>query len=603
VEPIILKNNVEVYDIRLGRIEEFDERSKNFPLTSVLKTGVKRNRIWRCNEYYNQKSTSACFLPDTYVRKFDGEQVKIQDLKVLDKVLTAEGNEGVITSVMCRQYNGNIFNLKFKGHHGIKCTPEHPFLTQRGYVEAKNLLLGEDYVCITKSPFQSIFEIDTTNIMKNYTGKGKKNGTINHANRHGKKVISTITDVPVILNANYNLGRILGLYAAEGYIGECRVMWTFNMKEEHTLVKELCAILKEELNITARIQYRVSNNVIDVVVWGKHWGYLFGTLISGTSKRGDKKLSRYITNLNEDFAKGLLYGWLDGDGYRRDTSYIGVSVCHQLSLDMHNIATSLNITSSINESLPSINKHAKTRQNRWIVTLQEGNGQNHPKKDDDCIWRKYMSCSIESYEGYVFNLHVEGDNSYVAENIGVHNCVAYSISHELASTPVEVLGLTDDYIFNQIYCEAQKIDPWQGSECGNNPPKYGGTSVLAGVKTAQALGYFNSYKWAFGLNDLLLGLSSAGPAVLGIKWYSNMTNPDVNGFIKPTGNLQGGHAILARGVNWNDKYVILRNSWGQSWNKNGDCYITFDDLDKLLKDNGEAVFFIGRKNPNKLILK
>lgn len=88
---------------------------------------------------------------------------------------------------MCRQYNGNIFNLKFKGHHGIKCTPEHPFLTQRGYVEAKNLLLGEDYVCITKSPFQSIFEIDTTNIMKNYTGKGKKNGTINHANRHGKK--------------------------------------------------------------------------------------------------------------------------------------------------------------------------------------------------------------------------------------------------------------------------------------------------------------------------------------------------------------------------------------------------------------------------------
>lgn len=183
------------------------------------------------------------------------------------------------------------------------------------------------------------------------------------------------------------------------------------------------------------------------------------------------------------------------------------------------------------------------------------------------------------------------------------SCVAYSIAHELASTPVEVLGLTDDYIFNQIYCEAQKIDPWQGSECGNNPPKYGGTSVLAGVKTAQSLGYFNSYKWAFGLNDLLLGLSSAGPAVLGIKWYSNMTNPDVNGFIKPTGNLQGGHAILARGVNWNDKYVILRNSWGQSWNKNGDCYITFDDLDKLLKDNGEAVFFIGRKNPNKLIPK
>ena len=182
-------------------------------------------------------------------------------------------------------------------------------------------------------------------------------------------------------------------------------------------------------------------------------------------------------------------------------------------------------------------------------------------------------------------------------------CVGFAIAHELAATPVEVLGLTFDYIVKSIYHEAQKTDPWPGGSYPGAIPKYEGTSVLAGVKIAQGLGYFNSYRWAFGLNDLLLGLSSAGPAVLGIKWYSNMTNPDVNGFIKPTGQLQGGHAILARGVNWNDKYVILHNSWGRQWGKDGTCYITFDDLDKLLKDNGEAVFFIGRKNPNKLIIK
>lgn len=37
MSEIIIKNDNKVLDIRLGRIEEFDERSRNFPLTSVLK--------------------------------------------------------------------------------------------------------------------------------------------------------------------------------------------------------------------------------------------------------------------------------------------------------------------------------------------------------------------------------------------------------------------------------------------------------------------------------------------------------------------------------------------------------------------------------------
>ncbi|HMT01743.1 MAG TPA: hypothetical protein PKD00_00295 [Burkholderiales bacterium] len=185
--------------------------------------------------------------------------------------------------------------------------------------------------------------------------------------------------------------------------------------------------------------------------------------------------------------------------------------------------------------------------------------------------------------------------NYDQGNIGA--CVAFSIAHELAATPVEVLGLKNNYIIEQIYWEAQKIDPWAGGAYPSASPKYEGTSVLAGVKIAQKLGYFEQYRWAFGLNDVLLGLSSSGPCVLGIKWYSNMSIPDSKNFITPTGQLQGGHAILARGVDWNNKHVILHNSWGKNWGDKGNCYIKFEDLELLLKDNGEAVFFSQRKNP------
>lgn len=180
--------------------------------------------------------------------------------------------------------------------------------------------------------------------------------------------------------------------------------------------------------------------------------------------------------------------------------------------------------------------------------------------------------------------------------LNTSRCVAYSLGHELAATPVAIKNVTDSFM-QTLYCEAQKIDPWPGSECGNNPPKYGGTSLLAGVKTLQSWGFFKEYRWANNALDMAKGIYT-GPCVIGIRWYSDMTHPDNNGFIKPTGALQGGHAIFVRGVNAKDKYFILRNSWGNTWGKNGDCYLTFDNMDKLFAQGGECVFFLQRKYKN-----
>lgn len=181
------------------------------------------------------------------------------------------------------------------------------------------------------------------------------------------------------------------------------------------------------------------------------------------------------------------------------------------------------------------------------------------------------------------------------DQIAEGSCVAHAIAHELVASPIQQRGITPQLIKN-IYCEAQKIDPWQGGACpDNNQPFYEGTSILAGVKIAQKMGFFETYRWAFGIKDLTVGISHFGPAVLGINWYENMSKPNVFGFIKPTGQLQGGHAILAYGVNFINKTIRLRNSWGKKWGRQGDCWITFDDMEKLLKENGEAVFFVNRK--------
>lgn len=175
-------------------------------------------------------------------------------------------------------------------------------------------------------------------------------------------------------------------------------------------------------------------------------------------------------------------------------------------------------------------------------------------------------------------------------------CVGFGVTHELIARPAEVQGLNRKYAKEQIYWEAQKIDPWEGGSYPGARPFYEGSSVLAGVKVAKKLGWIEEYRWAFGLEDLMLGVGYNGPALIGVSWYANMMKPDSNNFIHPTGMDYGGHCLLVNAINVKKGYFTLHNSWGSSWGDNGEAYITFRDMGILLDNYGEAVFFLHRHN-------
>lgn len=158
-------------------------------------------------------------------------------------------------------------------------------------------------------------------------------------------------------------------------------------------------------------------------------------------------------------------------------------------------------------------------------------------------------------------------------------CVGFAWSHELAAIPKAIP--VDDGSARRIYHRAQQLDVWPGED-------YEGTSVLAGAKAIVEQGYMSEYRWAFGLNQLLLALSYQGPVVLGLNWYGGMMDTDSNGYIHHAGDLLGGHAIIAIAVHTKTKRVVLQNSWGSGWGVNGRCYITWDELGSLLQQDGEC---------------
>lgn len=165
-------------------------------------------------------------------------------------------------------------------------------------------------------------------------------------------------------------------------------------------------------------------------------------------------------------------------------------------------------------------------------------------------------------------------------------CVGFAWSHELAARPK--VRPTSAAEAMSIYRRAQQIDQWSGED-------YDGTSVIAGAKVVRERGGLDTYRWAFDLNDLILAVGYKGPAVLGTNWYEGMFEPARDGYLKVTGERVGGHAILCNSVSIKSRSFVLHNSWGKDWGNNGTARITFDDMARLLREQGEACIPVVRK--------
>lgn len=177
------------------------------------------------------------------------------------------------------------------------------------------------------------------------------------------------------------------------------------------------------------------------------------------------------------------------------------------------------------------------------------------------------------------------DNIWWGDQGSTPKCVGYAWAHWIEDGPILHSGIHPVVSPDLIYSEAQKIDEWPGEN-------YNGTSVRAGARYLKNISKISSYYWAFDVNTLINTVLTLGPVVVGTNWYYGMFYPNINGLIKISGYLAGGHAYVINGVDTINRVFRIKNSWGQRWGIGGHAFISFDDMARLISESGEICLAI-----------
>lgn len=148
----------------------------------------------------------------------------------------------------------------------------------------------------------------------------------------------------------------------------------------------------------------------------------------------NKHLTSDILNLPIDKLKSFLDGYIDSDGSYTQGLFKISSVSRNLIYDIGQcVAKAYNRPFSVyftqRPKTCTIEGRIVNQKDSYQITFKtETNTQDKAFYEDGYIWSPVNDIHIIDYNGLVYNLEVEDDNSYVVQNIIVHNCTDISVA-------------------------------------------------------------------------------------------------------------------------------------------------------------------------------
>ncbi|MBQ2397781.1 MAG: PHP domain-containing protein [Bacteroidales bacterium] len=361
-------------------------------------------------------SESPCFTKNTLIKTSDGYK-RICEIQSGDLVLTHNNRyEKVIATN--KKISNEIYGLKVMGSELIEVTNNHPFLIRK-HVGRMYTKKGDKYTSIRK--FTEPYWEQVENLVK------------------GDFIGQPVNNKSVLPSGNLDFDNedfwwIVGRYIGDGWT-RIQPKGLNHGQSYHTFIccnknneedKEIEDKLRHLFHYTKTIEkstYRFDISSKSLYSFLQEFGkYAYG-----------KHLTDTIINLPVDKLKKFLEGYFSADGYKlkNRTQQSATSISRNLIYGIqqcvhkvYKIPTTIVHCKKENmlNSILADGREIKHKHDIYILSFSTSNHCRTGFYENGYMWLPYRSKTIKSGEYTVFNLQVENDESYTANNIAVHNC-------------------------------------------------------------------------------------------------------------------------------------------------------------------------------------
>ena len=361
-----------------------------------------------------------CFIAGTQVLTENGYQ-SIENITLNNKLMTHTGKFQNISNLQRKIYNGNLYNINIKYHSEIICcTEEHPFYIREKTRKWNNKLCKYEY--IFKNPeWKKAHELDNNH----YFGMKINENCI---------IPEFTFDTKIYLN-NPDMWFMMGYFIGNGWIEESnkkddrcnnKIKFAINSEDEEYVVQRINNILQ----ITD--QKFSSGNKCNIYEYSDFvWFNIFKQFGKYDE---DKKIPEWVQDAPKEYIQKFTNGYMITERCinQKNGKYQLTTVSYDLALGVQRLFLKLGYLFGISKSILSqtttIEERPSNQKKNYTISGYYRNiFKNTSFIEDGYVW--YAPLKIETYNVVnetVYNFEVENDNSYIVENLIVHNCQDFS---------------------------------------------------------------------------------------------------------------------------------------------------------------------------------
>ena len=407
-----------------------------------------------------------CFVPGTKIVTSLGLK-SIEDINIGDLVLTHKNVYKPVKSVMSRKYDGELVKIRAKGLDEILVTPNHPFLIsrfKRQHINNKYKLHPfryprwkeidevetrgrnkhggynkQSYDCLTMPliPTKRTRNfIDIRDFVQEPVSTGEYSHTSNwvvetlNGEDYIRSNISTSNLVPCKIPLDTAFARLLGFFISEGSAGDFALQWHFGPTEQD-YVDEVLQGMKDVFGLDGNSSIKETG--LNVSVFNRIVRDLFNECGRGAA---NKKIPDWAFEAGKEFLDALLDAYICGDGSNNTSNGHAVTGITTRSETLAWQIRLLQWSKSVNTSLVKLDQFTTFIKGRKVSSNEEAYQVGWY---DNASMYKHVHYYAEkanffvkekeyvSYEGSVFNLSVENDESYTTTGGVCHNCSIYGV--------------------------------------------------------------------------------------------------------------------------------------------------------------------------------